>query len=115
MITDLLHEDKALKNVAHNTPKNQKPSFDWSALTIGVAGIPMTGNTKVRIGGNERDFDVGEIADTVGNAITDLLLARQQKHDIFNDSNRQLVQVISRAVAEEVAQPRRTMAVRHPC
>ena len=104
MITDLLHEDKALKNVAHNTPQHEKPQFKWSALTAGVIGIPMTGNTKVRIGGSERDFDVGEIADTVGNAITDLLLARQQKHDIFNDSNRQLVQVISRAVAEEVAQ-----------
>ena len=101
---DLLKEDKALKNVAHNTPQNQKPSFDWSALTIGGVDFPMTGKTKVRIGSSERDFDVGEIADTVGNAITDLLLARQQKNEIFNDSNRQLVQVISRAVAEEVAQ-----------
>jgi ribonucleoside-diphosphate reductase alpha chain len=103
MITELLHEDKALKRVAH-TPKDQKPQFEWSALTAGVAGIPMTAAPKVRIGSSERDFDVGEIADTVGNAITDLLLARQRQNEIFNDSNRQLVQVISRAVAEEVAQ-----------
>ena len=102
MITDLLHEDKALKRVAH-TPKDQKPQFEWSALTAGVAGIAMTA-PKVRIGSSERDFDVGEIADTVGNAITDLLLARQRQSEIFNDSNRQLVQAISRAVAEEVAQ-----------
>ena len=101
---DLLKEDKALKNVAHNTPKHEKPQFEWSALTAGVIGIPMTGNTKVRIGSSERDFDVGEIADTVGNAITDLLMARQRQSEIFNDSNRQLVQAISRAVAEEVAQ-----------
>ncbi len=100
---DLLKEDKALKNVAHNTPQNEKPQFKWSALTAGVIGVPMTA-PKVRIGSSERDFDVGEIADTVGNAITDLLLARQQKNEIFNDSNRQLVQAISRAVAEEVAQ-----------
>jgi ribonucleoside-diphosphate reductase alpha chain len=33
---------------------------------------------KVRVGADERDFDVGEIADTVGGAITDLLLARQR-------------------------------------
>ncbi len=103
MITDLLHEDKALKRVAH-TPKDQKPQFEWSALTAGVAGIPTTVAPKVRIGSSERDFDVGEIADTVGNAITDLLLARQRQNEIFTDSNRQLVQVISRAVAEEVAQ-----------
>ena len=100
---DLLKEDKALKNVAHNTPKHEKPQFEWSALTAGVVGIPMTA-PKVRIGSSERDFDVGEIADTVGNAITDLLLARQRQSEIFNDSNRQLVQAISRAVAEEVAQ-----------
>ena len=100
---DLLKEDKALKNVAHNTPKHEKPQFEWSALTAGVVGIPMTA-PKVRIGSSERDFDVGEIADTVGNAITDLLLARERQSEIFNDSNRQLVQAISRAVAEEVAQ-----------
>ncbi|MDB6004172.1 MAG: ribonucleoside-diphosphate reductase, alpha subunit, partial [Prosthecobacter sp.] len=102
MITNLLHEDKALKRIAHS-PKDQKPQFEWSALTAGVAGIGMTA-PKVRIGSSERDFDVGEIADTVGNAITDLLLARQRQSEIFNDSNRTLVQVISRAVAEEVAQ-----------
>jgi len=102
MITDLLHEDKALKIFAH-TPKDQKPQFEWSALTAGVEGMPGT-TPKVRIGSSERDFDVGEIADTVGNAITDLLLARQRQSEIFNDSNRQLVQAISRAVAAEVAQ-----------
>ena len=101
---DLLKEDKALKNVAHNTPKHEKPHFEWSALTAGVVGMPMSGNAKVLVGSSERDFDVGEIADTVGNAITDLLLARQRQSEIFNDSNRQLVQVISRAVAEELAQ-----------
>ena len=101
---DLLKEDKALKNVAHNTPKHEKPHFEWSALTAGVIGMPMSGNAKVLVGSSERDFDVGEIADTVGNAITDLLLARQRQSEIFNDSNRQLVQVISRAVAEELAQ-----------
>ncbi len=102
MITNLLEEDKALKHFAQ-TPKDQKPQFEWSALTASVAGMPAT-TSKVLVGSSERDFDVGEIADTVGNAITDLLLARQRQSEIFNDSNRQLVQAISRAVAEEVAQ-----------
>ncbi len=99
MLTDLLHEDKALKRVAQ-TPQDQKPQFEWSALTAGVGSASAI---KVKVGSNERDFDVGEIADTVGNAITDLLLARQRQGDIFNDQNRQLVQVISRAVAEELS------------
>ncbi len=102
MITELLHEDKALKRVAH-TPKDQKPQFEWSALTDDVTGSKPASSVKVRIGTNERPFDVGEIADTVGNAITDLLLARQRQSEIFNDQNRQLVQSISRVVAEEIS------------
>ena len=102
MIANLLHEDKALKKVAH-TPKDQKPRFEWSALTLGP-GDAKPSAIKVKVGGNERDFDMGEIADTVGSALADLFMARQKEGDIYNDQNRLLVQTISRAVAEELNQ-----------
>jgi len=96
----LLVEDKELKRVARS-PKTDKPQFEWSALAASM-GDKTTSTMKVNVGGNERDFDLGEIADTVGNAITDLLLARHRQSEIFNDQNRQLVQAISVAVAEEL-------------
>ncbi len=100
MIANLLHEDKALKKVAH-TPKDQKPSFKWSALNVG-SGDSTASAIKVKVGGNERDFDMGEIADTVGSALADLFMAREKESDIYNDKNRQLVQTISRAVTDEL-------------
>ena len=100
MIANLLHEDKALKKVAH-TPKDQKPSFKWSALNVG-SGDSTASAIKVKVGGNERDFDMGEIADTVGSALADLFMAREKESDIYNDKNRLLVQTISRAVTDEL-------------
>ncbi|HEY1052334.1 MAG TPA: ribonucleoside-diphosphate reductase subunit alpha [Prosthecobacter sp.] len=101
MIQDLLHEDKALKKVAH-TPKDQKPRFEWSALTVG--GTESASAIKVKVGADERDFDMGEIADTVGSALADLFMARQKEKDIYNEKNQLLVQTIARAVAEELHQ-----------
>ncbi len=101
MIQDLLHEDKALKKVAH-TPKDQKPRFEWSALTVG--GAESASAIKVKVGGDERDFDMGEIADTVGSALADLFMARQKESDIYNEKNQLLVQTIARAVADELHQ-----------
>ncbi len=103
MITSLLQEDKVLKKVTQ-TPKDQKPHFQWSALAVSTSGAPIPAAIKVNIGGNERDFDAAEIADTVGGALTDLFLARQKEGDIFNEHNQQLVQKISRAVTEEICQ-----------
>jgi ribonucleoside-diphosphate reductase alpha chain len=100
MLNNLLQEDAHLKRIA-NTPKDQKPQFEWSSLASGVVGTGGK-SIKVRVGADERDFDVGEIADTVGGAITDLLLARQKEADIYNDHNRRLVKNISQAVVEEL-------------
>lgn len=100
MLNNLLQEDAQLKRIA-STPKDQKPQFEWSTLASGVVNTHGK-SIKVRVGADERDFDVGEIADTVGGAITDLLLARQKEQDIYNDHNRRLVRSISQAVVEEL-------------
>lgn len=99
MIAKHLFEDKELKRLV-NTPKDQKPRFEWSALAMGVE--EKNSAIKVKIGAAERDFDLGEIADTVGNALTDLFLARRQEEQIFSEDNQHLVQLISRAVSQEL-------------
>ncbi|MCX6836800.1 MAG: ATP cone domain-containing protein, partial [Verrucomicrobia bacterium] len=103
MIANLLQEDKVLKRVTQ-TPKDQKPQFEWSALAVAAIGETVPASIKVSIGGKERDFDSAEIADTVGSALTDLFLARQKEGDIYNETNRQFVQNISKAVTEEIHQ-----------
>ena len=102
MIKNLLSEDAELKRLAR-TPKDQKPRFEWSALTSGT-DHGAANAIKVRIGNAERDFDMGEIADTVGNALTDLFIARRQEGKIFSEDNQNLVQLISRAVSKELQQ-----------
>ena len=102
MITNLLHEDAELKRVTQK-PKDQKPQFEWSSLaTNGEDILPKP--IKVNVGGADRDFDEREIADTVGCAIADLLLARQREKEIFNEQNRNLVQQIARSVTQELHQ-----------
>ncbi|HYF36000.1 MAG TPA: hypothetical protein VD994_11970, partial [Prosthecobacter sp.] len=83
----LLHEDEQLKRLV-TTPKEQKPQYEWSALLLDAQdGDTPSSSVKVKVGTNERDFDLGEIASTVGNALTDLFLARQQNDNIFTDEN----------------------------
>jgi ribonucleoside-diphosphate reductase alpha chain len=104
MIASLLKEDKQLKRVAH-TPKDQKPRFEWSSLAAGAfSDEDVPASIKVRIHGLERDFQAGEIADTVGSAVADLFLARERQDDIYSEPNQRLVQSISRAVTLEIHQ-----------
>ncbi|MGA1130163.1 MAG: ATP cone domain-containing protein, partial [Chthoniobacterales bacterium] len=50
------------------------------------------------------DFDPAEIAETVGNALTNLILSRNQKEtDIFTDENRRFVSTVARAVGKRLA------------
>ena len=55
----------------------------------------------MQLGDRQLNFDIGEIADTVGNAVTDLALSREEE-DIFTEDNRRLVAGISRTVGQEL-------------
>ena len=52
---------------------------------------------QVKVGDQTRDFDIAEIAETVGNALTDLALSRNEEN-IFNDENRQLVHALAELI-----------------
>ena len=89
-------EDQMLEKVAE-TPREQKPCFDWAgALDDNRFEVP-----KVRIddGAGDRDFEIAEVAEVIGEALTDLMISREEK-EIYTDKNRELVVESTRSVAD---------------
>jgi len=84
-------EDIALKQYAN---AEQKPHFNWSSLLEENFEIP---EVKHEEGISHEYYGIGEIAETVGSALTDLMLSRDQK-DIYSDENRQFVGLIATEV-----------------
>jgi ribonucleoside-diphosphate reductase alpha chain len=105
--THLVLEEEHLKRLA-TTPKDQKLQFEWSSLLGDIPKHDTDSHIKVRVGTHERDFDLGEIANTVGSALTDLFIAREQKENIFSDENQKMVQATAIAVAKELQQRAKT-------
>ena len=66
------------------------------ALSLGEDRLQRS-DIKIEADGSEREFDLAEIADTIGTALTDLLLSRQED-DIFNEVNRKFVANIAESV-----------------
>ncbi|MEM8550473.1 MAG: ribonucleoside-diphosphate reductase subunit alpha, partial [Verrucomicrobiota bacterium] len=95
-------EDLALKRFAA-TPAEQKPRFEWRDV-VADASIDQPA-VKIESGGEERDFDVAEVAEIIGNALTGLMLSRQEQEDaIFTQQNRSFVASIAKAVADRLAE-----------
>ena len=83
-------EDIALKN-AVRSPSGAKPRFNWRESLPAVAGGAADG------------LDAARIADIIGAALTDLLVARQEQ-DIFTESNRQFVAAVASDVVRVLSQ-----------
>ena len=92
-------EDLELKRYT-STPKDKKPRFDWRGV-VGEASFQRP-EIKIEAEGVEREFDLAEIADTIGAALTDLLLSRQEE-DIFTDINQQFVATVAESVGKVLA------------
>lgn len=100
MITrNFVEEDLELQRYAA-TPQEKKPRFEWGEFE-GDLDDDAVNRLQVKVGDQTRDFDIAEIAETVGNALTDLALSRNEE-DIFSDENRQLVAGIAHSVARDV-------------
>ncbi len=107
-------EDLALKRLAA-TPSELKPRFDWRAVVSDpefgtrngvLSDILDAGAARIRVRAGEGtvSFDLAEVADTIGAALTNLLLSREQEQaEIFNTRNRAFVAGIAKAVAERLA------------
>lgn len=93
-------EDIVLKRFIQ-TPDEQKPRFNWREVAVD-AGIDIP---KVHIAAEDTEdpseFSLEDIVETIGSALTDLLLARQSS-DIFTQENKQFVLNIAREVVSLV-------------
>ena len=99
MSTPSLANDLALKRTVQ-TPVEQKPHYAWADVLTGEE-IPVPPVAVLCPHGEER-FDLAEVADTLGKALTNVCIARGDK-DIFTDANRAWVTSICRELAANLA------------
>ena len=95
---ETLTEDLAMRSMARK-PRDQKPQFNWSDLA--KHRLPAI---QVIVDGKACDFDLGEIADTVGRCVTDLFLVRGMQAEIFSEKTKKFVQQITTEAASELQQ-----------
>src|SRR5690554_2551301 len=92
-------EDIALKRLA-SVPAEDKPRFNWSELlTSDTLSVP---ELSFELEGKHQPVNARYIADTVGGALTDLLLSREEK-DIYNQKNREFVAIVAAEVVAQLA------------
>ncbi|MBP7949054.1 MAG: ribonucleoside-diphosphate reductase subunit alpha [Verrucomicrobiales bacterium] len=92
-----IEEDIHLKELARQDAQN-KPRFDWTS------SAPASGSQRgvpVEFNGLQQTFTHADVERMIGDALTDLMLARQEQ-DIFNDKNRRLVAGLAEAVTREL-------------
>ena len=98
MINAHLEEDLALKRLI-TVPKDQKPSFNWRGV------IPESARMQERIRvvcpHGEELFDLSEVVDTVGRALTNVLLSREEK-ELFTEANQRWVEKVARQVCTQL-------------
>lgn len=87
-------EDIALKRYAY---AEHKPRFNWSNLLDEESCV--FSDIKAEMTDCHQGFNEGRIAETIGCALTDLMLSRNQK-DIYNRENCQFVALIARDVSK---------------
>ncbi len=100
-------EDLALKRLTR-AAADAKPRFDWRGVVEDDVLFPadmVPPTVKVRAGDALADFDLAAVADTVGAALTNLILSRNAAEtDIFNARNRAFVAAVARAVAARLGE-----------
>ncbi|MEO8206824.1 MAG: ATP cone domain-containing protein, partial [Chthoniobacterales bacterium] len=93
-----LQEDLALKRLV-STPRGDKQSFSWREVLAADTEDPSSyPEITILSGREERQFSLADVADEIGNALTDLLLSREEQ-DIFTEQNRGFVANVAHSVA----------------
>jgi len=93
-----VEEDNELKRFAL-APHDEKPRYDWRALAPDDGDLRPA--VQIRDGADLRDFNLAEIAEWVGEALTNLLLSRQER-EIFTDKNKDFVSLVVREVGSRL-------------
>ncbi|MBU6182843.1 MAG: ribonucleoside-diphosphate reductase subunit alpha [Verrucomicrobia bacterium] len=97
-----LDEDLALKRLV-TMPRDQKPDFSWREHITTPPAQALSDIIVTRPDGQEQSFSLSDVADEVGEALTDLLLSREEK-DIFNEQNRGFVANVAHSVSLSLAE-----------
>lgn len=93
-------EDLQLKRLT-GMPVSDKPRFDWNDALKEEVSLPQ--NIRFSENGSEREFATSDVAEIIGAALTDLMLARQtERNDIFTDKNRDFVAEVSQIVCQRI-------------
>jgi ribonucleoside-diphosphate reductase alpha chain len=96
----VLQQDLALKKATH-TPRDQKPAYAWrDCIPADVALLPEI--TLLAPHGETR-FDLGEIADSLGQALVNVHLARGESGNVFSPESKTFVGRIVKEVAAALA------------
>ncbi len=96
----VLQQDLALKKATH-TPRDQKPAYAWrDCIPADTALLPEI--TLLAPHGETR-FDLGEIADSLGQALVNVHLARGESGNVFSPESKTFVGRIVKEVAAALA------------
>ncbi len=102
--SNTLEEDQLLKEHASRSLGAAR-RFDWAQVVAEQSPLGL----KVTSDGAESDLSPAEVAGIVGDALTTLLMSRQQESDIFSEQNCEMVAEITQKVSEGLlglAEPR---------
>jgi ribonucleoside-diphosphate reductase alpha chain len=94
MLNPRFEEDLALKHSVISS-HDQKPSFNWRGVI--AEETPARSPIRVVCPHGDEDFDLKEVIDTVGKALTNVLVARDET-EIFTEQNQRWVERIAREV-----------------
>jgi len=99
--TSALRQDLALKKLILENSRNHQSEYNWRES---LSPERLT-DASLQIDGPEGpvDFELGEIADTVGHALANLLISKEET-EIFTEQNREFVARISKLVGEQLIQ-----------
>ena len=101
-----LEEDIALKQVIANRHGDETSCqrYNWRESLASEHRAPIPEIIVTR-GAGEVQFSLADVTDTIGEALTDLLLSRQEQEErIYNDENRNFVTAVAFSVAKSLMQ-----------
>ncbi|MGF1450660.1 MAG: ribonucleoside-diphosphate reductase subunit alpha [Opitutales bacterium] len=101
MIRKFSFDDEIALHRCVTMPSDHKPRFNWREV---VAPMPVSRpSVKIDFDGEAKTFELEEVAETIGAALTDLLVSRNEE-DIFTEQNRDFVATVAARVAEFIGE-----------
>jgi ribonucleoside-diphosphate reductase alpha chain len=98
-----LEEDIALKETVSSRYANQNTvPYAWREILSSENRAPVPEITVTR-GGNEETFSLSDVADAIGESLTNLLISRKEPEDtIFSEKNRSFVSSVANRVSNSL-------------